>query len=303
MEKRALGKGLAALIGDKQAQAYNKPVPLFKDEPVKITGGILYLDTKEVSPGQFQPREDFNDEKLKDLIASVKEKGLLQPILVRKLASGFEIIAGERRFRAARALKLDKIPAIVKDVKDEDALIISLVENIQREGLNPIEEAHAFQKLSDKFSLSQDDISRAVGKDKTTVSNILRLLKLPADVQQCIVKEEITLGHAKLILGVSDIQKQKKLCQLTISKLLSVRELENIINVSLPTRKRKTISAQASDPHVANLERTLQVSLGTKVRIIAHKKRGKIVIEYYSSEDLERIINLLKKKISSSFET
>jgi len=216
--------------------------------------------------------------------------------LVRRLASGFEIIAGERRFRAAKALKLEKIPAIVKDVKDEDALIISLIENIQREGLNPIEEAHAFQKLLDKFNLSQDSVAKAVGKDKTTVSNILRLLKLPTEVQQCIAKGEITLGHAKVILGIEDAQKQRKLCQLVIANSLSVRELENFINVSVPTRKRKAVSAQAADPYIANLERILQVALGTKVKILAHKKRGKIVIEYYSSEDLGRIINLLKRR-------
>ncbi len=296
MEKRALGKGLAALIGEKQAQIYKKPVPLFEEESSTKKGEILYLETNKVSAGKFQPREDFNDRKLKDLIASIKEKGLLQPILVRKLASGYEIIAGERRFRAAKALKLDRVPTIVKDVKDEDALIISLVENIQREGLNPIEEAHAFQKLLGNFNFSQDDIAKALGKDKTTISNILRLLKLPKDLQECLLKDEISLGHAKVLLTTDDVKKQRRLCQLVISNSLSVRELENMVNVTIPYRKRKAVVARPLDPYIANFERALQLALGTKVRIMAHRKRGKIIVEYYSPQDLERIINLLKKR-------
>lgn len=297
MEKRALGKGLAALIGDKQAQTYKKPVPLFADgESSKTRGEIRYLEIEKVSAGKFQPREDFDDNKLKDLIASIKAKGVLQPILVRKVASGFEIIAGERRFRAASALKLDRIPAIVKDVKDEEALVISLIENIQREGLNPIEEANAFAKLLDNFKFSQDDIARALGKDKTTVSNILRLLKLPADIQKCLAKGEISLGHAKVLLATDDPKKQRKLCQLIISNSLSVRELENKINAALPQRKRKATTLRTADPYILNYERILQLAVGTKVRIMAHKKRGKIVIEFYSPQDLERIVNILKKR-------
>ncbi|MFC1709734.1 ParB/RepB/Spo0J family partition protein [Candidatus Omnitrophota bacterium] len=297
MEKRALGKGLAALIGDKQAQTYKKPVPLFKEaDPTKIKGGILYLETSKVSAGKFQPREDFNDSKLKDLISSVKEKGLLQPILVRKIGPGFEIIAGERRFRAAKALKLEKVPVIVKDVNDEEALVISLIENIQREGLNPVEEAHAFQKLLSNFNFSQDNIAKALGKDKATVSNILRLLKLPVDIQKFLAKGEISLGHAKVLLATDDVKKQRKLCQLIIANSLSVRELENKVNIALPQRKRKATTARTADPYILNYERILQLVVGTKVRIMAHKKRGRIVIEFYSPQDLERIINILKKK-------
>jgi ParB family chromosome partitioning protein len=296
MEKRALGKGLSALIGEKQAEAYRKPVPLFSEETAsKSKGEVLYLEIAKIAPGKFQPREDFDDQKLNELISSIKEKGVLQPILIRKTDSGFEIIAGERRFRAARALKLDKIPVMIKDVKDEDALIISLIENIQRQELNPIEEARAFARLLDKFSLSQDNIAKALGKDKATVSNILRLLKLPDDIQKCLAKSEISFGHAKALLSTEDIQQQRKLCQLIIAKSLSVRELENMMNVALPQRKRK-IQAMSSDPYAADMERQLQIVLGTKVRIMAHRKRGKIIIEYYSPEDLERLISLLKKR-------
>jgi len=295
MEKKALGKGLAALLGEKQAEKYQKAVPLFsEDGSVKNKGDVLYLEINKIKAGKFQPREDFDDQKLQELISSVKEKGVLQPILVRKSDSGFEIIAGERRFRAAKSLALDKIPAIIKDVKDDDALIISLMENIQREGLNPIEEAHAFQQLIDKFNFIQDNIAKALGKDKATISNILRLLKLPSDIQRHIAKGQISLGHAKVILATDDAQKQRKLCQMIISNSLSVRELENLVNTSLPQRKRKAATAKTTDPYVLEFERSLQLALGTKVRIVAHKKRGKILIDYYSPQDLERIINLIK---------
>lgn len=297
MEKRALGKGLAALLGEKQTQDYKKAVPLFSEKELpKDRQDVLYIEISKIATGKFQPREDFDDEKLKELVSSIKEKGLLQPILVRRIASGFEIIAGERRFRAAKSLGVEKIPAIVKDVKDEDALIISLVENIQREGLNPIEEAHAFQRLLEQFHLSQDDVAKAVGKDKTTVSNILRLLKLPLDIQRCLAKGQISLGHAKVLLSTEDVQKQRQLCQFAISNSLSVRELENLLNVNIPQRKRRVVKAVTTDPHMLDIERTLQHVLGTKVRIIAHRKRGKILIEYYSPSDLERIVSVIKKK-------
>lgn len=296
-EKKALGRGLAALIGDKDAQDYNKPVPIFSAEVSdRAKGDILYLDIDQVKSGRFQPREDFDDQKLKELTSSIKEKGLLQPMLVRKSDSGFEIIAGERRFRAAQALGLKKIPVIIKDVKDEDALIISLMENIQRQELNPIEEAHAFQQLLEKFNLSQDQIAQAVGKDKTTISNTLRLLKLPNDIQKYLSKGNLSIGHAKVLLSIAEIERQRKFCQLTISKSLSVRELENLVNISIHQKKRRAIVSKSSDPYVLSLERQLQLLLGTKVRIIPQQKRGKIIVEYYSAQDLERIVKIIKKE-------
>jgi ParB family chromosome partitioning protein len=295
MERRALGKGLAALMGEKQAEVLRKSVPLFGLESTEKKGEVVYLDTTKIKAGKFQPREDFDEQKLKELVASIKEKGVLQPILVRRVESGFEIIAGERRFRAAKELNLEKIPALIKDVKDEDALIISLIENIQREELNPIEEARAFQQLLEKFNLSQDDIAKALSKDKATISNTLRLLKLPLDIQKHIAKGDISFGHAKVLLSTDDAQKQRKLCDLIIAKSLSVRELETFVNVNIPQRKRRIVLQKSADPYIANFERVLQLVFGTKVRIISHKKRGKIVIEYYSLQDLERIINIFRK--------
>lgn len=294
-DKRALGKGLAALIGAQDAKTYARPVPIFKSKGTQDAGAIRYLEIDSIVSGKYQPREDFNDLRLKELIGSVKEKGVLQPILVRRVDSGFEIIAGERRYRASQALGLKKIPVIVKDVEDKDALIISLIENIQRQELNPIEEAHAFQQLLDKFSFNQDAIARALGKDKTTISNILRLLKLPSSIQQFISKGALTIGHAKVLLSIEEGGRQKKLCQMIISNSLSVRELENLVSAGSKRRRRKVEARSSTDPYVLNCERQLQHALGTKVRLLTQRKRGKIIIEYYSPEDLERIVKILKK--------
>lgn len=293
---KALGKGLAALIGNKEAEAYKKQVPIFANEAVDNKGDIRYLDIDSVHSGSLQPREDFDDQRLKELIGSVEEKGVLQPILARKAGDGFEIIAGERRYRASRALGLKKIPAIIKEVDDKDALIISLIENIQRQELNPIEEAHAFQQLLDKFSFSQDAVAKALGKDKTTISNILRLLKLPAEIQKTLINGVLSTGHAKVLLGIEDSKQQKKLFDLIIRNSLSVRELENLLSAEGKKRKRRIEMKGLVDPFVFNCERQLQLSLGTKVRLLAQRKGGKIVIEYYSSDDLERIIKLISKK-------
>ena len=296
MEKKALGKGLAALLGDKENQTFQKPVALFNKDKSGERSGILYLDVKRIRAGKLQPRSEFDEEKLKNLVSSIKGNGLIQPIVVRRLGENYEIIAGERRFRAIKKLGIEKIPAIMKNVKDREALVISLIENLQREQLNPIEEANAFKKLIDDFKINQDEVAQFIGKDKTTISNTLRLLKLPSEIQQHLKRGHISFGHAKAILSLEDDAKQLQLCRQIISNSLSVRELENIARVTSPKVKRRMKKLQSKDPYVLDLENQLQHALGTKVRIIAHKKRGKIVIEYYSMNDLERILNLLKKR-------
>jgi len=296
VEKKALGKGLAALLGDKENQAYQKPVALFNKDKSGERSGILYLDVKKVQAGRLQPRSEFDEEKLKDLVSSIKEKGLIQPIVVRKHKENYEIIAGERRFRAVKKLGIEKIPALMKDVDDREALVISLIENLQREQLNPMEEANAFKKLIDDFKITQDEVAQFIGKDKTTISNTLRLLRLPGEIQQHLKKGHISFGHAKAILSLDDDQKQLQLCRQIISNSLSVRELENIARIASPKLKRRMRKMQSKDPYVADLENQLQHILGTKVRIKAHKKRGKIVIDYYSMNDLDRILNFFKKR-------
>lgn len=282
MENRALGKGLAALITENGSQ---------KKQDV-----VRFVRTQSIADNALQPRTNYDEEKLAELIASIKEKGVLQPILVReKSPDVFEVIAGERRLRAARALQLSDVPVIIKQVSDQEALVLALVENIQREELNPIEEAQAFKKLVDDFEFTQDAVAQSVGKNRSTITNILRLLKLPDDIQKSIFDGVITEGHARALLSVENTAIQRELFEHAVSKGLSVRELEQLARTGLkPGHRRKMLKQK--DQNVAILEDELQKALGTKVRIMAKKKRGKIVIEYYSNEDLDRLIHIIKRK-------
>lgn len=280
MEKRkALGRGLHALIPAPGAQG--------KEE------AIIYLKIDEILPNKYQPREDFNQEKLDELIASIKEKGVVQPVLVRQTEAGFELIAGERRLRAMKALGVEKAPAIIKDVDDVGAIELALIENIQREGLNPIEEARAYKRLMEEFAFTQEKISQVIGKDRSSVANTIRLLNLPLEIQRFLMQGHISAGHARALLAVNGLQQQLNLCQKIIKNGLSVREAEALTNPQL--RRRARNNKMPADQHLLEQEEVLQNILATKVRIHHSKKRGKIIIEYYSLEDLERIINRIRK--------
>lgn len=309
MEKKALGRGLGALISSGRSMEKVLPaggVSAFggkKEIPLEPRGaaasaekGVFYVELSRLVPNRFQPRVNFDEEQLKELVASIKEKGVLAPILARRSGDKYEIIAGERRFKAARELKLDRVPVVVRDCSDQEALVLSIVENIQRQELNPIEEAHAFARLTREFSLTQEDIARAVSKDRSSVANILRLLSLPQEVQKAIASGKLSFGHGKALLGLDSVPQQIKLTQLVLSNSLSVRELENYILGKKLSRPRTKKATKDRDPYVVDLENQLQNALGTKVRIIAYKKRGRIQIDYYSDEDRERIIKLLKSK-------
>ncbi len=284
MEKRALGKGLKALIPD--------------DESVKPgERGTVQIKIDEISPGRFQPREVFDPDKLKELILSVKEKGILQPIIVRPKGNGYELIAGERRLRAARELGFTQLPAIIRDVQDYEALEIALVENLQRDDLNPMEEARAYQRLADEFSLTQEDISIKVGRDRASVSNTIRLLKLPEKIKEEVYQGRVSMGHAKAILMLESERAQLELCNKIIKRGLSVREAEYFVK-----RKMKGSSQGRPRKHsneVRAVEEELQLMLGTRVTLFHHGKRGKIMIEYYSNDDLERLLNLFRGRARS----
>jgi ParB family chromosome partitioning protein len=287
MNKKALGKGLSALIPEG---------PPIGTEMPHLESGIVYLKTEQIKPSPFQPRLDFNQERQNELIASIKEKGFLQPVLVRRVEGGFELIAGERRLRAAKALNLSEIPAMVKTVKDDEVMIISLIENIQREELNPIEEAHAFQRLINDFNFTQDHVAQSVGKDRATVSNMLRLLKLPQEIQKSISEGIISMSHARALLSLENLSEQMKLFNDIISNQLSVREIESLVKTKTKHhKKRGTASTAQKDPHLRGIEEELQQFLATKVRIMTLRKRGKIVIDFYSPQDLERIVGVIKK--------
>ena len=282
MERRALGKGLSALIPEKTVEAGTH-----REE-------IIYVQSGQIKPNPFQPRENFDQSSIEELAQSIKEKGVIQPLLVRRRGDNYELIAGERRFRASNILGLKEIPVIVRDVSDQDSLELALIENIQREGLNPIEEAHAYQHLMDKFKVTQEKISEVLGKARVTITNTLRLLKLPHEIQEEMKKGRISFAHGRALLEVEDTNHQRKLVQDIISKGLSVRELENLIKSSRPKLIKRKIGQGQREPLVAILEEQLQHALATKVRISKRKKRGHINIEFYSQEDLERIVNVIK---------
>ena len=283
MEGKALGKGLSALIPERE-----------KDVAVKSNAGA-YLKTNLIQDNSLQPRTNYDNEKLNDLKASIKEKGVLQPILVREKNGQYEVVAGERRLRAARALDLDEVPVIIKDVTDQEAFVIALVENIQREELNPIEEAEAYRKLIEEFSYTQEAVAQSVGKDRSTISNLLRVLKLPIEIRRSVYNGDLSVGHARALLSVEIPSERDRLFVLTKKKGLSVRELENLAQSKSKGGSRRASSQATKDRDVIALEEDLQRTLGTKVRLMLQKKRGKIVIEYYSLDDLDRIIRLIKK--------
>ena len=279
MERKALGKGIGALIPERETSAKNE---------------IIYVQTEQIRPNPFQPREEFNQEHISELAQSIKEKGVIQPLLVRRKGDSYELIAGERRLRASKSLGLKELPVIVKDVDDKDSLEFALIENIQRESLNPIEEAHAYQHLIDKFQVTQEKISEGLGKARTTIANTLRLLKLPHEVQDEMKKGRISFAHGRALLEVEDENRQRKLTQEIISKGLSVRELESLIKAQRPKGIRRRSLNTAREPYIAVLEEEMQSCLSTKVRITKMKKRGHIYIEFYSQEDLERISGVIR---------
>ncbi|MBI3252430.1 MAG: ParB/RepB/Spo0J family partition protein [Candidatus Omnitrophica bacterium] len=277
MERKVLGRGLDVLI-PQDTQGFKERVQMLK--------------VSQVHPSPLQPRMNFSKEKIEGLSRSIKEKGVIQPILVRsKGADSYELIAGERRLRAVKHLGFDEIPAIIRRVADSELLEMSIIENIQREELNSIEEARAYQRLAQEFGLTQDSIASRVGKDKSSVSNLLRLLNLPDKVQDYLSQNLITFGHARALLSLSDEKTQVSFCQRIVKKGLSVRQTE--VLTAHRARKRSAKLWAQTDPHLRNVEERLQHHLGTRVRIHAGKKRGRIDIEYYSAEDLGRLLRIL----------
>lgn len=284
-EKRALGKGLSALIPPSQT------IFVGTEKHEKVVNLVLGA----IKANKYQPRVRFDEEKLSDLVKSIKEKGVIQPVLVRKSHDGYELIAGERRLRAAKRLNFEKIPAIVKEVSDIDMLEISLIENIQREELNPIEEANAFERFVTEFKFTQDKIAQVLGKDKSTISNTLRLLSLPNKIQDFVAKGAISAGHARALLSVPSESDQIRISNIIIKDGLSVRETEALVN-----RKKTVIKRQraAKEQIIVDIESQLQHLLGTRVRIYKGANKGYMQIEYYSVDDLNRILDIITSKRS-----
>jgi ParB family chromosome partitioning protein len=286
MAVKRLGKGLGALIPD------------FSETDVQQSERLRDIDVAKVSPNPFQPRETFDPVTLEELKQSISENGVIQPITVREVDSGYQLIAGERRLRAVRELGLERIPAYVLQVNtDAEMIELSLIENIQRENLNPIDEANGYQTLITKCRLTQDEVAKKVGKDRSTVTNFLRLLKLPKMIQDSLVAGDITTGHARALLGLANASEQVALWKKTLAHKYSVRQVENLVKkfTASPTKKKET--RKESNPFVREIEDKIRSILGTQVRVAENSKgrAGKIEIEYYSKADLERILELLEQ--------
>ena len=275
MTTKRLGRGLADIIETRPEASPN----------------FLVLRTDQIRPNRFQPRTTISESSLEELKASIKKSGVLEPVLVRPIAHGtYELVAGERRLRAAQALGMPDVPAIVKTLTDREALEFSLVENIQRENLNPLEEAKGYARLIDEFGYTQEDVAASVGKDRATVANFLRLLALPTELQRGLHEGTITMGHAKALLSVEDRARQAELYRAIAQRGLSVRQTEAMTATLSPAHRRRT---RRLDPQGKALEDALRKALGTKVSLAARHKGGRIVIEYFSQEDLARLLQLL----------
>ena len=283
MNRKALGKGINALIPD-----FEKGVP----EAEKSLTTDLLID--EISPNHLQPRNYFDDKKLNDLMTSIKEHGVLQPVVVQKVDSGFELIVGERRWRASKKLGLKKIPAIIREVNDEQSLEIAIIENIHRQDLNPIEEAEAYARLSNEFALTQEMVAEKVGKSRAAVANILRLLKLSRNIKEDLISEKISMGHARALLGLEESKQMETLRNEIVKQGLTVRQTESRVNKLKKGVLDKPITQKANkDIFTKDLEKDLARRLGTKVNILPKKNGGKLIVTYYSDDDLERIQKLM----------
>jgi len=286
MTRKALGRGLSALLSD---------------GPTRLEGReeLREVDIDLIDPNPEQPRTIFLDEKIEELSQSIRENGLVQPILLRRKNDGrFQLIAGERRWRATQRLGMQKVAAIVRDVEDEKLLEIALVENIQRQELNPIEEAAAYQRLMDLLGLTQEEVAKKIGKDRSSVANYVRLLRLPVSVQGMVEEERISMGHARALLGLEDKEEQAKLAQEVIDRKLSVRETERIVQQRVQGSKRVGTSTEIGiDANIRAAELKLKRFLGTQVKILIGAKGGKVSIEFSSASELDRIYSILMRKM------
>jgi ParB family transcriptional regulator, chromosome partitioning protein len=282
VDKRpALGRGLSALIPDAPISPQTSARP-------------LEVDTDLLTPNRFQPRTTMDDGRIEELARSIRSNGIIQPIVVRKIDSGYEIIAGERRWRASQRAGLLKVPIVVRDMPDDRLLAAALIENLQREDLNPIEEAHAYRRLADEFHLTQEQIADAVGKDRSSVANLMRLLRLPLEVRENVAAGAIAMGHARALLSLPDEASQLRWGREVVSKQLSVRETEVLVKKALtPETPRE---APQKDVHTRAAEDSLRFALGTPVRIVRKHKGGKIEVDFNSEEELQRLYEQMVDK-------
>jgi ParB family chromosome partitioning protein len=271
LNKKGLGKGLGALIPEIAREEEN----------------IQEISIKEIRVNQNQPRKHFDEKKIEELAESIKQHGVLQPVILRKRSEGYELVAGERRWRAAQKAGVEKIPAIVKELSDLDVMEIALIENLQREDLSPLEEAEAYKKLIEEFGMTQEELSKRVGKSRSQIANTVRLLNLDDEIKEMIIEEKLTAGHARALLAVEDKKERLKMAEKISKENMSVRQIEEAVKKKTDKKEKKR---EEINPAILDVSEKLQTTLGTRVKIKGTEKRGKIEIEYYSADELERIL-------------
>ena len=314
-KKTGLGRGLDALFADaapiiEEEVKVSKPAKKApakspaksaskKTEPVSTEDKVLYIDINDIKPNKAQPRMTFDEDKLKELESSIKEHGVIQPLIVREADNGYELVAGERRWRASRLAGLKKVPCIIRNFDDKQNAIVAIIENMQREDLNPIEEAEGLRSMTEKYGFTQEQVSASLGKSRTYITNSIRLLKLPKEIQQFVSNGQMSAAHGRTIINITDAKKQKEICDKVIKLGLSVRETERLANMAKdeikPDRKKrkaKTTTKKSSDILAAEAE--LRTLTGTKVNINGDGKKGKLELEYYSMEELNRLIDTIR---------
>jgi ParB family chromosome partitioning protein len=285
--RRALGKGLGALLPTRPPVAAVPPPAQTNDAPQTLPVDLI-------DPNPLQPRRLFQSERLAELAQSIRTNGIVQPLVVRRMGDRYQLVAGERRWRAAKLAEIRDLPVVIRDIPDDRLLEISLIENIQREDLNPIETAHAFARLGDELQLSPEQIGLRTGKDRSTIANFLRLLQLPEDLQQLVAERRLSAGHARCLLPLPTVALQREVAEKAVAQGWSVRQTERTTQKMMADRQPKHVDEVQVDPNVKSAIQEMERALGTRVRILEKaKKGGKIEIEYYSSEDLDRIYDVI----------
>jgi ParB family chromosome partitioning protein len=288
--RKALGRGLSSLLPGRPANTTPAAPATANVQAEPSANTVRMLPLSVIAPNPTQPRTSFQADKLHELAESIKANGILQPILVRRKGESFEIVAGERRWRAAKLANLTEVPVLVQDIADDNILTLALIENIQRDDLNPIETAIAFDRLNREINLTHDEIGRRTGKDRTTITNFMRLLRLPQDLQIMVAEHRLSMGHAKALLALPSEDLQRKAAEKVVAQGLSVRATERLVQSLNEPREPNNDENVQIDPNVRAAEENLERILGTRVRIIAkNEKRGRIEIEYYSPEELDRL--------------
>jgi ParB family chromosome partitioning protein len=279
MTRKALGRGLSALLREVEI----------------ATTGLEQVPVDLIDPNPFQPRSTFPEKSLRELAESIRSSGVLQPILVRRVDGKYQLIAGERRLRAARMAGLEVVPAVIRDLGDRETLELAVTENVMREDLNPIEVAHAYDSLQERFHLSHDEIAARIGVNRSTVSNTLRLLRLPDQIQELVANGNVSAGHARALLGLESAERQNELARLIAKRGLSVRQVESMVATaqSAPQAQRP---GRKVDPNTRAAALEMERTLGTRVKIVGSGKRGKIEISYFSGDDLQRLYELLTRR-------